>query len=159
MELTCQKKARMTSAVPSILVVSPTVMDIKVFLGDGPVHGVEEFCRDVRAVWRQTHMNIEAQNHFLWSHLADSVRMELHCHDLDRDHDPEQILACLRNIYGERRSWAQLMTILCRVEQGPGETIRAYSHRLCAAFRALTARQKELNVPANRYFFLKRLFC
>ena len=103
-------------------------------------------------------MDVETLNDFLWSHLADSVKMELHCHGLDRDNDSDQIIACLRNIYGERRSCAQLMTILCRIEQKPDETVRAYSYRLTAAFRALTARQKDLNVSVTDWGFLRDYF-
>ena len=113
----------------------------------------------MRAIWKSRRdLGLEERRELLWSYLGEGVRAELWCHEADTQGDPENILALLHTIYGEKRSCAQLMGILHQVVQTPNEPVRTYSHRLQSAFRALIARQKELNVSETDASFLRDYF-
>ena len=60
--------------------------------------------------------------------------------------DPVVVLNGIVKVFGERRSPVQLRDVLQGVRQYHGEQVRLYSHRVKAAFTALTARQKVLGV-------------
>ena len=93
----------------------------------------------------------------LWGKLGNSVIAELYCQGEDQNSDPVKVIALLRK-NGEKRSYIQLMGVLFQVRQLATETIRSYSHRLQLAFRALTARQKELQVSVTDSVFLRDYF-
>ena len=155
-----QEATGTTPAMTHVFVVEPRETPIKCFYGEEPVSVFQRFVEEIELAWRSRRYvgNNDEKAWLLWSHLGETVKVELHCHDHDNRQDPESTLALLKNIYGERRTCSQLMRLFNQVEQTPGETVRAYSHRLNDAYRALTSRQRDLGLSVTEHCYLRDSF-
>ena len=147
------------AAATNIMVVPSMEFHVRRFHGDGLTAEIEEFTAELFYVWKSSaDFGIEERRRLLWSCLGEEVKLELLCHEHNSNMDPEETLALLKELYGEHRTCAQLMRVLDQVQQAPQESIRAYSHRLITAFRALTNRQQQLNSPVSDRVFLRDYF-
>jgi hypothetical protein len=150
----------MAEAAPTnIIIVPPREVHIRRFHGDSHASEVDRFIEEVRAAWKvRKDLTADEQKDLLWQYLGEAVREELSCRGDDLNRDPEATIRLLREVYGEKRSVSQLMAQFQTVQQGPHESVRAYSHRLHRAFKTLVARQGTLQVPQTDTEFLRDQF-
>ncbi|XP_059143569.1 uncharacterized protein LOC131930930 [Physella acuta] len=149
----------MAEVAQTISIVPPREILIRKFHGDSHGYEVERFIDEVQSLWRaRRDVSVEERKDLLWQYLGEAVREELSCRGDDLQRDPEASIRLLREVYGEKRSVSQLMAQLQMVVQGQHESVRAYSHRLHRAFKALVARQGTLQVPQTNAEFLRDQF-
>lgn len=145
------------------VIVVPKERQVSKFTGNTQQVAVRDFKEEVLAAYKAQAIDDEEDKiNFLWSHVSRSVKEELHCHPkLDRE-TADDIFCILENVYGDKRTVCQLLTIFNSAYQRPGEAVRDFANRLNRAFMDLTARQKmEKQAPLGdavlRDHFLDRL--
>ena len=130
---------------------------IKRFHGGDVHHSAESFEEDVRRAWKSNRIRAaDDKFDFLWSNVGPSVKTELRCHEVGGD--AEKALEKLVEIYGERRSPAQLLQEFYSLHQQKGEPIREYSHRLLTSFEAVQTRCTRLAKPVQDTAILRDHF-
>ena len=146
-------------ATQTVYVVLHREEPIKLFHGSNHPGDVESFIEDIRGAWRARRVTEnEEKRDVLWAHLGESVRAECRCHPPEVRSNPEELIRVLQSVYGEKRSISKLMGLFLTVHQHVSETVRAYSHRLQAAFDALLARQTCLSVALTDAVILRDHF-
>ena len=136
------------AAVPQVepVYIIQREVQVKRFHGGEPHHTAEAFEEEIRRAWKTNRVTTtEAKHEMLLANIGPSVRTELRCHVLNDD--PEATLEKIIEIYGERRTPAQLLQEFYRLQQFPGEPVREYSHRLLTAFETIQARCRRLSIP------------
>ena len=114
------------------------------FYGDDPTAAVE-FGEEIRRAWAPLPLNSQAQRlNVLLGSVGPTVRAELRCQPREVQDDPEKALAVILDVFGERRTPAQLLQSLLTHQQLLPETVRAFSHRCQATYLALVQRQEAL---------------
>ena len=132
-------------------------VQVKRFHGGEPHHTAEAFEEEIRRAWKTNRATSrDAKYEMLMANIGPSVRTELRCHALDDD--PETTLEKIVEIYGERRTPAQLLQEFYRLQQFSGEPVREYSHRLLTAFETIQGRCRRLNRPEQEASTLRDQF-
>ena len=118
-----------------------------------------DFKEDVQRAWNQQPGLSNARKlDILLENVGPIVRDELRCQPTRIREDAEEALSCIISVFGEKRSPAILFDILRQTRQHQGETVRLFSHRIRAAFNALTSRQATLKVHVEDEITLREHF-
>ncbi|CAG5124917.1 unnamed protein product [Candidula unifasciata] len=136
-------------------VVLPTRRNIRTFGSPGGP-SIEEYLREVKAVWRACAVGTADKLDVVLDSITPTVRREvkLHC----SDDDPEAMLEAMLKIYGEHKSLQEQMAVFYTTKQGSKESVMEFSHRLHAAFEAITDAQQSVGVTVMTQQVLRDQF-
>ncbi|RUS74957.1 hypothetical protein EGW08_017270 [Elysia chlorotica] len=135
-----------TPAAPAVshVVVMERERRISKFYGDDPAMA-PEFEEEIRRAWAAMPSSSAAHRlDVLLGNVGPTVRAELRCQPAEVQEDPERALAAILEVFGERRTPAQLLQNLLTLRQLPPESVRAFSHRCQSAYLMLVKRQESI---------------
>lgn len=112
--------------------------------GDHSGPRLEDYIRKVRAAWRSNVLSTEEKADIILQSIAPHVRRELRIQV--PNNDPEVMLTAIEDVYGDRRSIAELATAFFTISLEAGESIRNLSYRLHEGFEALHKAQKKIGM-------------
>ena len=81
---------------------------------------------------------------FVTDNVGPLIKAELRCQERNIQDNAELALAKIVDIFGERRTSRQLLSVLDAVAQLDGETVSSFSHRTQDAYQHLIKRQEVL---------------
>ena len=142
---------------PQFVVLQPD-RTIRRFYGTGNSGLADEFATEVERFWAAyPNQNDAWKLDIIYSNIGPVVKAELEVH-VEIQGKPRLVLDKIREVFGERRSTQRLMQLFYSTQQRPGERIRDFSHRVLAAFKSLTSRQKALGLHATENSLLNEHF-
>ena len=116
---------------------------VRRFFGDSPAYTAEEFKEEVLKAWTPGLSN-QRKLEFVTDNVGPLIKAELRCQEQNIQDHAELALDKIVDIFGERRTSRQLLSVLDAVTQSDTETVRALSHRVQDAYRQLVKRQQVL---------------
>ena len=111
-------------------------------------------------VWERgsPHLTADQRINSIICNCEPDVRLEVRNMQAHTQRDPEQILAGILRIFGERRHPHELACCFYSSQQRPGEAIHLYANRLQRSFERLTRREATLGHQVTLSVTLRQKF-
>ena len=125
----------------------------------GEASKLEDWTRQVKTAWDFLPGNATRRRlDVILGSIGPRVKGEIRCLPKETQSNPDELLKEIAKVFGERRSPKQLLQELFAHRQVKGEDVRAYSHRINAAFQTLVAREAALGETPHQEKLLRDHF-